>query len=134
MKTKKVVTEDVKDVSQQDNKPVETTEPATQDIAVDKWEMEQEKIGKQAAEALALLTSIGVVEWEVGRIWARACLCVHVIKDGEATVVFERGEKPEDASIDDLQEIRQDFLVVDDGAYKNLMHHISRNWVYPEGC
>jgi hypothetical protein len=132
MKTKKVVTEDVKDVNQQDNKPIETVEPTTQVITMDEWELEQLKVGSEVAQALAVLTAAGVIEWQVGSGWARACLRLHVSKY-DPLVVCDLGEWPEDVKFGDVGELRQEFYRFEDGAYEDLVHHIHRNWVYPLG-
>jgi hypothetical protein len=131
--TRTKVDKDVKNKkSQEDTSIEEVVEPTTQNIAACGWEMEQREIGGQVAKALSVLTATGVIEWQVGSHWARACIRVHVGKY-DPVVVCERGEWAEDVEFDDFGEPRQEFYGFEDGAYKNLMHHINRNWVYPEG-
>jgi hypothetical protein len=116
----------------QDSKPIEVVEPPTQHIDLSEWVMEQREIGGQVAQALAVLTASGVIQWEVGSDWARASLCLHVNK-ADPLVVCERGEWPEELEFGEVGEPRQEFYGFDEGAYANLMHHIHRNWVYPDG-
>jgi hypothetical protein len=121
-----------KDVKLLNNKPIEVIEPTTQNSAVGEWDVEQHKIGAEVAQALAVLTAAGVIQWEVGSEWARARLCVHVAKY-DSLVVCERDELAEDVEIGEFGEPRQEFYGFDDSAYESLLHRISRNWVYPEG-
>jgi hypothetical protein len=123
---------EAKDVKLRDGKLIEAVEPTTQDIELDGWDMEQREIGGQVAQALAVLTAAGVIQWEVGSEWARSCLCVHVGKY-DPLVVCERGEWPEDLEFGEVGEPRQEFCGFDNAEYMNLIHHIHRNWVYPDG-
>jgi hypothetical protein len=118
--------------NEQDNKPIEAVEPTTQDITTDEWELEQLKVGSEVAQALAVLTAAGLMEWQVGSWLARACLRVHVSKY-DPLVVCERGEWPEEVDFDEVGEPRQEFFEFEDGAYEDLVRHIHRNWVYPPG-
>jgi hypothetical protein len=125
----------VKDVNLQDDKPIhviEPMEPTSADTLFCEWEKDQIKVGAEVAQALAVLTAAGVIEWQIGLNLMRASIRVEVAKD-EPFVFFEKGEWSEGAEQEGFGGVRQEFYDFDDSVYKELMHHISRNWVYPNG-
>jgi len=66
MKKKVILAKVDKEANVQDNKATEAVEATTKNSGVNEWHLEQREIGGQVAQALAVLTEAGVVEWQVG--------------------------------------------------------------------
>jgi len=119
---------EVKAVDSLNTKPIEVVEPTNEDAPYYEWETGQLRIGAEVAHALAVLTAAGVIEWQLGGMWMRTCVCIHAGRQ-EPSIVFGLGEFPEGADYE-VGEVRQEFDDVDDAEYKNLMYQMSRNWRY----